>query len=651
MTNFTKIVCNARLPNKPVSHKKVMKHKPSHRHGFLFLLIVLWLNVAAITLGSSICLAWSGKVVEKGTGRPIKDVVIVRQWTMETVTPAGSISCTYKIKETLTDEHGKFSIFRASPFYLPVTVVIGKTKQGIPVPFPLPQGTYEEKPIVYKPGYRAEIIDQLNSTIMLTPVPTTVSDRSRELDRLDDYYGIDRHETTILKKISYLEHEFLDTCKDIVKEAERPGKRYIEDNRYLIKQPVNKTQMVGLHRGASGYGKGAVLIARRVQSPPPVTLESLLSELETASKEVSDTIASLRTGTALLKLRQFNDPRAVSLTREFLTHPSYAIRLVAISSLADTWQETRLEDYLPALGDDNHGVRRAAAKALVKIGEPAIAPLHQLLETGSKQEKIEAMSILGQIGDESALKPLTYVLYNNKDLRRGARNGLAHFQSKRAAEILVQAMASIEQYNEYRDFAMSLRYIGTESVPVIIENLGHENHHIRESLVWALGEIDDSRVLDPLHNKLEDQHAKVRTSAAFALSKIKDPRSPSHLFAHLNDDSRDVRESVARALIAIGEPSVDVLLQGLKADNSYIRWRSAWCLRKLFRFRGVSALIAALNDEVAEVRWMALSALARKGDKGLASMRNLLNDNDPGIRQHAALMIEELHKYVKPLPE
>src|SRR3990172_7343457 len=85
--------------------------------------------------------------------------------------------------------------------------------------------------------------------------------------------------------------------------------------------------------------------------------------------------------------------------------------------------------------------------------------------------------------------------------------------------------------------------------------LSHKDHSIRLQAAEALGDLTDSRAVQPLATSLrEDANTFVRRAAATALGRLNDLRVVEPLIAALRDDSdHSVRGGCAAALGKIGD--------------------------------------------------------------------------------------------------
>lgn len=134
-------------------------------------------------------------------------------------------------------------------------------------------------------------------------------------------------------------------------------------------------------------------------------------------------------------------------------------------------------------------VRLEAHDALVARGNEAIAPLSQALNSEDWRTREEAAKILGQIGDERAVKALIQLFKDEKTR--------------------VQLWATD-----------SLISMGKLAVKPLIEALNDEDRRVRMGAVVALGEIQDLEAKEYLRKLLNDDDAEVRAAATEAIDVI-----------------------------------------------------------------------------------------------------------------------------------
>ncbi len=105
-------------------------------------------------------------------------------------------------------------------------------------------------------------------------------------------------------------------------------------------------------------------------------------------------------------------------------------------------------------------------------------------------DRIQATLALGEIGDPKTIDPLIQALRDyNSDVREYA--------------------------------AMALEKIGTPTLEPLIKSLKDKNSNIRYKAAEILGEIHDSRAIDPLIQALEDEDPHVQLVAEKALERLR----------------------------------------------------------------------------------------------------------------------------------
>jgi HEAT repeat protein len=242
---------------------------------------------------------------------------------------------------------------------------------------------------------------------------------------------------------------------------------------------------------------------------------------------------------------------------------------------------------IQALGDSGWNVRRAAAEALGKLGDPQAVPaLIQALGDSDSAVRAVSAEALGAIGDPQAVPALIVALGDwgdwwSENVRRAA------------AEALVR--------------------IGAPAVPALIQALGDRSENVRRAAAEALVRIGAPAV-PALIQALGDDEFRVRRAAAEALVRIGAPAVPA-LIQALGDRSENVRRAAAEALGAIGDPqAIPALIQALGDSDSAVRAVSAEALGAIGDPQAVPPLIQALGDSDWDVRRAAAEALGRLGN-------------------------------------
>jgi HEAT repeat protein len=335
---------------------------------------------------------------------------------------------------------------------------------------------------------------------------------------------------------------------------------------------------------------------------------------------------------AVEALGQLGDPRAVQPLVAALKDEVKIVQHAAAKALGKIDDPRTVERLVAALKDTRWDVHRdvlkAAVEVLGKLGAPQgvdalVDVLYQmrLSDAGSMELLVAALSrqgvdvrraaawALGKIGDPRSVQPLVAALKDQSlDVRAAA----------------AEALQVID-----RDWHQS--EAAREAVSELLLALKDERLDVRAAAAKALGEIGDPQTTEALLAALKDEYSVVRKAAAEALGKIGDPRAIGPLLelpapptlpadeadnerarAWVNElrlDDRRLRRTVAEALEKFEQAAMEPLLVGLKDERWWVRETAAWALGRIGDAPAIEPLAAALGDENWNVREAAAEAL------------------------------------------
>jgi len=224
----------------------------------------------------------------------------------------------------------------------------------------------------------------------------------------------------------------------------------------------------------------------------------------------------------VIALRKIGDRKAVDSLIQAL-RDSEIQREVTVT-LGD-WREIKaIYPLIELLKKRDSPYADITSEALVKIGEPAVIPLIQTLDSREGNNQRRVAEILGNIGDVRAVDSLIQVL-NTGDyvVQRSAAEALGKIRDVRAVDPLIQSLE-----NKDRD--------------------------VRAKAAFSLGNLRDARATDPLIRTLnEDKAANARANAAIALGEIGDRKAEFALVQAMEyDKDSSVKEAAKRALQKMG---------------------------------------------------------------------------------------------------
>ena len=270
---------------------------------------------------------------------------------------------------------------------------------------------------------------------------------------------------------------------------------------------------------------------------------------------------------------------------------------------------------------------------------------------GERMEAVQASAAqaLGRLGGPRAIEALVGVL-TDKDrnvahTRMGtdrcliaAEDALAGLGSL-AVEPLVAAYKS-GNIMDMEGFVSILAQIDDQQArDLLVEIMQEENDHTSIKAAFELARLKDSRVLEPMIARLEEQDAG---GAASALGELGDSRAAGPLVALLKRTATDINwDSLHRAdeaLVKLGEGAVEALLSVIKHDG--VGERAADILGKISDPRAIEPLAAvALTHMKREHRLYSAQALGKWGELGITPLVAALDHEDSEVRSQGAIAL------------
>jgi HEAT repeat protein len=157
---------------------------------------------------------------------------------------------------------------------------------------------------------------------------------------------------------------------------------------------------------------------------------------------------------------------------------------------------------------------------------------------------------------------------------------------------------------------------------------------------WALGSIEDRRAVTPLTTAIrQDSEDRVRETAVWAVGQLEDGSSLDILGAATTDRSPRVRGTAAWAIGQLDESGAKAppgLLRLLNDPDTDTRLKAAWAMGQIEDASSLGALRDALKAEKNDrVRRALIRALMKSGERSEATLTQLLSSGDPQIREAA----------------
>lgn len=353
---------------------------------------------------------------------------------------------------------------------------------------------------------------------------------------------------------------------------------------------------------------GATLMAAMRSPFPPETAYKIVFGVTVAARLVGvlflipvREIGAAAFGTTLRHIKGIT-PTGLRAARSFSRSGDAVVREASIEKLADEGYALASDDLIAALHDPSPRVRRQAAAALGRLGDPkaTIELVHQLEEHPDLVEE-ETVAALGELGDPAAIPVLVRFLGHPRSmLRRASARALANIPGSAddpsAREALLKAADVGNDPDARRAALQALRNLHSETpIPGLVG-------------IFAAG--------------LTERHPSVRIAAAEAVSELELRDLAPALRASLAEFRDEAGAEVAYTLGAVGDES-DLPAILTFAEESHSMTTRRRCLLGAARLLGVEreAYRLLLTDGMARDRaLMAVLGPSRAGSAEAAAV-------------------------------
>jgi HEAT repeat protein len=259
------------------------------------------------------------------------------------------------------------------------------------------------------------------------------------------------------------------------------------------------------------------------------------------------------------------------------------------------------------LSDPDVLVRRASSAALVRIGQQAISPLTTAMsQDGHKAERIGAIETLGRIGDGRTVPSMVVALMDpDSDIRDAAAQALVRTGQPAVAPLVrVLRIAGNPLRQRVAEVLARTRSL---AVDPLIDALRDENADVRLTASQALVEIGGA-ALRLLSRALKNSSPAIRLEAATVLGLTGDPRAVVPLVQAMEGKDRELRQRATESMVRLGAPAAAPLVSLLKAADAGLRREASRALVQIGR-PAFEPLCRALLDADLSTRWEAAQVL------------------------------------------
>ncbi len=290
-------------------------------------------------------------------------------------------------------------------------------------------------------------------------------------------------------------------------------------------------------------------------------------------------------------------------------------------------------------------LRAGACDVLVRIGEPSVPALIDLLDEDDQDVRIAAASSLGKIASKKATLALLKSTHDVQAVRQIAISSVCAICDPRSTDLLVDVLGHTSDDGEVRarsaralsviggpraisaltdalgdldlkvrtSVVTGLQRMGAPAVGPIVAEMSTGSKVVRQAGARALEGIDSPGSASALIRLLEDGDPAVRASAARGLGIQNTPVRPALVVPLLSDASGTVADAAVSSLASMGDRAIPTLMSILRSSSSdVVKYRAAYALSKIGS-HAVPSLLSAASGDVETAKWAAY-ALGRAGD-------------------------------------
>jgi len=287
---------------------------------------------------------------------------------------------------------------------------------------------------------------------------------------------------------------------------------------------------------------------------------------------------------------------------------------------------------LPTSGDK--GPKGGKGPKNLPVADPATAPDAEPVVFDMDTERGKSMTA----ADTAVVRALIARLRDeDAEVRRAAAHALGRIGNPIAIASLVTALDDNEP--EVQSAALDALSNFERGVPAapIRRMLLNPDSDIRHSALHILAQLRDRESLNTIASLVRDNDADVRQTALQALGEIGDPSVTAAIVGALADVDANVRESALEALSEVGGTVPEAaMLKALRDVDADVRDAAIHLVEERRMVTMVPELIRMLDDTAAEIRECAAEALTQlRTEQSHAALKAAINHRDPAVRRVA----------------
>jgi HEAT repeat protein len=327
-------------------------------------------------------------------------------------------------------------------------------------------------------------------------------------------------------------------------------------------------------------------------------------------------------------LGRLGDRVAVRALADTLKDPDEGVANAAALALS-VIGEPAVPYLIPFLSSEENTLRQMSVRALGNMGTLAVTPLLNIVRNEKQPDRTAegAIEALGLLGDTQAVPDLVRLLRaRGGKLAESAARALTRV-GEPAVQPLIEALPTQSAELQLRNLIVNaLVAIGEPSIAPLIQALQHTSTPVRDTAEKALARIG-ADASAALVDALRTDNWELRRRIAQVLGQIGDVSLAKPLLDVLKDPDPGVRARVAEILGNVGqEPAVASLIDLVQNDpDEFVRRKAMTALADLHSEAAIRPVIDVLHN--AQMRDLAIHVLDQIGEASVAPLITALNES------------------------
>ncbi|MFT7638894.1 MAG: HEAT repeat protein [Pirellulaceae bacterium] len=303
-----------------------------------------------------------------------------------------------------------------------------------------------------------------------------------------------------------------------------------------------------------------------------------------------------------------------------------------------------------ALKSNDDRLSLSAARILERLGGTAVPALVELLSGSEEEIRTMASSTLQAIGVDAVPALMAELDTDDNDIRTHVEHVLSEIGKEAVPKLLELLTDEDLPLDVRRRTIYALGVVGVDAeaaIPMLIQQLHHENHGIRESAIGAIRQV--GKLALPSLRKLEESFdIDVRGRAVLLIAELSPltRSSESALFEILSGNDLELRIWAAgcQELLEQKSPKTLELLERILRDpteDGKLRGQACYAIAKLHS-DSTQLLIEVINNENDNVAACASLALKSKGPTAISPLITVLKSADLEASLSASNVLGEI---------